>query len=142
LTLHRLDALSFAGAPDYQPMSVDAFREEHLGTHDLDPDLSCVAELRGDAVGFLLARHWKDEGVGFVDVLAVHPDQQRRGIGTLLLRGAFARFAAAGLGRAQLGVASDNPHALRLYERVGMKPRFSFDTYARPMRGGHATARD
>jgi mycothiol synthase len=134
-TLHALDALSFAEAADYQPMSLEAFREEHLGTHDLDPELSCVAELRGDTVGFVLARHWKEESIGFIDVLGVHPDHQRRGIATFLLFGVFVRFAAAGLGRAQLGVASDNPRALRLYERVGMKPRFRFDTYERRVSG-------
>jgi mycothiol synthase len=131
VTLHAVDALAFAGAPDYQPEPLDAFREEHLGAHDLAPDLSCVAEVRGDVAGFLLARRWEDEGVGFIDVLGVHPDHQRRGMATLLLRAAFVRFAAAGLHHAQLGVASDNPRALRLYERVGMKPRFRFDTYER-----------
>lgn len=43
------------------------------------------------------------------------------------------RFAAAGLMEAQLGVASDNPNALRLYERVGMSPRLRFYTYERPL---------
>jgi ribosomal protein S18 acetylase RimI-like enzyme len=129
--LHALDAASFAGAPDYQPMSLEAFREEHLGAHDLDPELSCLAKLGDTIVGFLLARRWKHEPVGYVDILAVHPDQQHRGLGTALLRAAFACFAAAGLQEAQLGVASDNPRALRLYESVGMKPRFQLDTYER-----------
>lgn len=134
VTLHALDDLSFTGAPDYRPMSFAAFRDEHLTPHDLDAELSCVAESGGETIGFLLARHWRDEEVGFIDVLAVHPNHQRGGIGTLLLREAFARFAAAGIGHAQLGVASDNPRALRLYERVGMKPRFQFDTYERSRR--------
>jgi hypothetical protein len=43
-------------------------------------------------------------------------------------------FASAGLREAQLGVASDNPRALRLYERVGMSARFRVDTYQRPVR--------
>ena len=46
-TLHALDAASFAGAPDYHPESLEAYREEHLGAHDLDPELSRVAELGG-----------------------------------------------------------------------------------------------
>jgi hypothetical protein len=48
------------------------------------------------------------------------------------LRSAFAAFAAAGLGEAQLGVASDNPRAMTLYEQVGMTIRFCIDTYERP----------
>ena len=48
-----------------------------------------------------------------------------------MLGTAFARFAAVGLREAQLGVASDNPSALRLYERQGMRKRFRYDTYER-----------
>lgn len=123
IILHALDAASFAGAPDYYPQSVQAFREEHLGAHDLDPQLSRVAELDSQIAGFLLARRWTEAPVGFVDLLAVHPDYQRRGIGRTLLAETFRLFHAAGLQEAQLGVASTNPHALRLYQRLGMTPR-------------------
>lgn len=133
--LHELDAASFAANPDYEPESFAAFCEEHLHAHDLAPELSCVARHGDNAAGFLLARRWDHEAAGYVDILAVHPDHQRRGLGTALLRTAFTRFAAAGLREAQLGVASDNPRALRLYERAGMSPRFRFDTYERPILG-------
>ena len=133
IILHALDAASFAGAPDYYPESLQAFQEEHLGAHDLDPQLSRVAELDSQIAGFLLARRWTEAPVGFVDILAVHPDHQREGIGTTLLAEAFRLFRAAGLEEAQLGVASTNPHALRLYERLGMTPRFRYDTYERPV---------
>jgi mycothiol synthase len=132
-TLHALDAASFAGAPGYHPESLQAYREEHLGAHDLDPELSRVAELGGQIAGFLLARRWTEAPVGFVDILAVHPDHQRNGIGTKLLLEAFRRFRAAGLQEAQLGVASTNPRALRVYERLGMVSRFRYDTYERPV---------
>jgi mycothiol synthase len=131
--LHALDAASFAAQPDYVPESVAEFREEHLGAHDFEPDLSRVAERDGRLVGFLLARRWADEGVGYVDILAVAPRHQRRGLGTALLRSAFGSFAAAGLQEAQLGVDSDNPRALRVYERAGMRVRFRTDIYERPV---------
>jgi ribosomal protein S18 acetylase RimI-like enzyme len=63
----------------------------------------------------------------------------RPGIATTLLSTAFARFASAGLGHAQLAIASDNPGALRLYERCGMTPRFRLDTYERLLIGSEAT---
>jgi mycothiol synthase len=132
IAVHALDAASFGGLPDYQPESFDQFSEEHLHAHDLDPRLSPVALAGGDIVGFVLSRRWR-ERIGFVDILAVHPDQQHRGIGNALLLAAFAAFADAGLREAQLGVASDNPRALRLYKRAGMTPRFRFDTYERPI---------
>jgi len=131
VAVHALDAASFAGAPDYRPESLQAFREEHLGAHDLDPELSRVAELGGQIAGFLLARRRTDAPVGFVDILAVDPPHQSKGIGTALLAEAFALFRAAGLEEAQLGVASTNPRALSVYERLGMTPRFRYDTYER-----------
>ncbi|MFL5863229.1 MAG: GNAT family N-acetyltransferase [Solirubrobacteraceae bacterium] len=84
-------------------------------------------------MGFLLARRWQHEGSGYVDLLAVAPTHQRRGLGTALLTRGFADFAAEGLVQAQLGVASDNPGALRVYEAAGMRPRFRFDVFERPM---------
>jgi ribosomal protein S18 acetylase RimI-like enzyme len=134
--VHQLDAVAFAQSPDYAPESLPEFREEHLGGHDHDPGLSCVALRHGRLAGFILSRRWEDESVGYVDILAVHPDHQRRGIASAMLRWAFAAYAGAGLGAAQLTVASDNPRALALYERVGMSPRFRLDIYERPIDPG------
>jgi ribosomal protein S18 acetylase RimI-like enzyme len=139
--LHELDALSFSAGADYEPETLAQFQAEHLGAHDLDPELSRVAEGETGIVGFLLARRWREESVGFIDVLAVHPAHHRRGIATAMLTSAFAAFAAAGLREGQLGVASDNPRALGLYERVGMTAAFRVDAYERPVddqRLGHA----
>ena len=135
---HALDNASFAGAPDYHPASLQAYREEHLGAHDVAPELSRVAELGDQIAGLLLARHWLEAHVGFVDILAVHPDYQGKGIGTALLAEAFRAFRAAGLEEAQLEVASTNPRALRVYERLGMTPRFRYDTYERPVQPGQS----
>jgi ribosomal protein S18 acetylase RimI-like enzyme len=132
-TLHALDAESFASSPDYVPESYEMFVQEHLRAHDVAPELSLVAEEGADIVGFLLARRWQHEASGYVDLLAVAPGHQRRGIGTALLTHGFAGFAAAGLVQAQLGVASDNPRGLRVYEAAGMGPRFRFDVFERPL---------
>jgi mycothiol synthase len=133
VALHALDQASFSANPDYREETFWEFRDEHLRAHDLDPELSLVARHDHDYAGFLLARRWRAERVGFVDILAVHPDFQRRGVGSTLLRSAFYGFATAGLREAQLGVASDNPRALELYEGVGMTPRYRFDTYEQPI---------
>lgn len=133
VAVYALDSDSFADSPDYVPMSFAAFRDEHLQTYDLAPELSAVAEQEGELIGFLLTRRRQEQLVGFIDVLAVSPRHQRRGIGTALLEHAFARFHAAGLSEAQLGVASSNPLALALYERLGMRPRFSIGAFERPV---------
>ena len=129
--LHALNEVSFKASPDHEPYSFNAFYEEHLRAHDLDRELSFVAERGEEPVGFLLSRRWPDRNAGFIDLLGVHPDHRGRGLATAMLGTAFARFAAAGLREAQLGVASDNPGALRLYERQGMARRFRYDTYER-----------
>lgn len=133
--LHAVDAASFAVTADYMPETLGEFRQEHLAAHDFDAALSAVGEHGDRMAGFLLARRRDAERIGYVDILAVHPDFQRRGLGTALLLGAFARFAGAGLLEAQLGVASDNPRALRMYERAGMKPSLQAYTYERPVEG-------
>jgi mycothiol synthase len=129
--LHELDDASFAAAPDYVPISLEDFRAEILGTHDFDPSLSRVVVQGAQIAGSLLARHRREERVGYVDALAIHPAHQGRGLGTMLLLSAFAAFARAGLREAQLAVASDNARALRLYERAGMTSRHRFDVYER-----------
>jgi mycothiol synthase len=131
--LHALDALSFAENIDYQPLSLDEFSQLHLFAHNLDPALSRIAVTGGGViVGFLLARRWEEDRVGYVDILAVGPEHRRAGLATAMLTSAFAAFAAVGLREAQLGVASDNPRALTVYERIGMTPGFRIDAYERP----------
>jgi mycothiol synthase len=130
--LHAVDAASFAAAPDYIPESLAEFTDEQLGAHDFDAALSRVVIEGEEIVGFLLAGHRPDDGVGYVHILAVAPDRQDRGLGTVMLRSAFAAFAEAGLREARLGVASYNPRALHVYEQLGMKERFRFDIYERP----------
>ena len=128
--LHAIDNAAFATAPDYVPVSVEEFVAEQFHAHDFDAGLSRKVMQGEQIVGFLLACR-RDEGVGFVDVLAVAPAHQGRGLGTALLGSAFAGFAEAGLREALLGVDSGNAQGLRLYERAGMTVRYRFDIYER-----------
>jgi mycothiol synthase len=129
--LYAVSGAAFAANADYRAESREQFGHEHLGAHDLDPALSRVAERANTLVGFALVRRWPDD-VTYIDLLGVQPDAAGRGIGGTLLRAVFAAAARAGFARAQLGVASDNPNATRLYERVGMTRRFRVDAYEPP----------
>jgi mycothiol synthase len=130
-TLYELDGAAFAAVAGTEPESLTAFTEQHLRSHDLDARLSIVAERDGRAAGFALVRRWTKEATGYVSILAVAPAEQGRGVGRALLIRAFAAMRENGLSQAELGVAADNPKALKLYEAVGMRPRFQIDVYER-----------
>jgi len=132
--IYQLDVDAFSPAPDYHAVDLAAFLEEHLDAHDFEASLSLVAERDGAIAGFLLGRRWPEHDAGYVDILAVAPQEHGKRIGTTLLLTAFRSFADAGLSEAFLGVASDNPRALNLYERAGMKQRFRIDTFERSVR--------
>lgn len=136
IALHALDDLAFRDRPDYHAETPESFREEHLEAYNHEPSLGCVAETDGQIVGFACSLAWRHEPVGFIDLLAVHPEHRRVGIASAMLRHVFAAFADAGLERALLGVASDNPRALRLYEGVGMTEAYRWDIYERPIEAG------
>lgn len=115
---------AFSRIPDYVHRPEDAWTARHLRAHNLDPATSRVEPGKG----FTLVRRW-DDGVAYVELLAVHPDHAGHGLGGALLRATFAAAAANGYTRVTLNVASDNPNALRLYERVGMTQRWRIDDY-------------
>lgn len=54
-----------------------------------------------------------------VEALAVAPTMRSQGIGTLLLQAVFDLAGARGLTTVSLDVVDTNPHARRLYERLG-----------------------
>jgi mycothiol synthase len=130
--IHAVDEAAFVTVPSYHHEPLDEFTEEHLEARDLALDLSSVAEDADGLAGFLLCLRWAEEDTGYIHLLAVHPRAVGHGIGTALLRRAFADIRAGGLGRASLGVDAANPHALGLYERAGMRRGGRTDRYERP----------
>ena len=63
----------------------------------------------------------------------MHPDHAGQGLGGALLTAVFQAARAHGYRQTVLNVASDNPNALRLYERVGMTQRWRIDDYHKPL---------
>jgi mycothiol synthase len=130
--VYEVSDAAFSRNADYHPESETHFADEHLHAHNLRPDLSVVAEYEGRVAGFALVRDHGDK-VAYVDLLAVHPDSAGKGLGSALLRTAYAVAAQAGFRSGRLGVASDNPNAIRLYARAGMTQRWRVDSYARAL---------
>jgi GNAT superfamily N-acetyltransferase len=80
-----------------------------------------VAEVDGTVVGFIAYILQHEAKTGVVDLLAVHPDYQNRGIGTSLNAFALDRMKASGMLLADLHTGGDPGHApaRRAYEKAG-----------------------
>jgi len=123
--LHAITNRAFAGDGSYEPKSEEEWTRREFNGHDVVHDLSRTAPGRG----YALVRTW-DQDTLYVPLLAVDPDHQGQGLGQRLLK---AVFAAADGRTVTLNVASDNPNAVKLYERVGMKQAWRVDDYQKAL---------
>jgi ribosomal protein S18 acetylase RimI-like enzyme len=80
-----------------------------------------VAELDGRVVGFLAYELNVHDGVGDVTLLAVHPDYQNLGVGTVLNVSALDKMKDSGIRMARVETGGDPSHAAarRCYEKAG-----------------------
>jgi ribosomal protein S18 acetylase RimI-like enzyme len=103
------------------------------GCGRFDPEASFVAEGPRGPVGVLLASYLSREN-GHICQVSVAPDEQSRGIGTVLLASAMKAMRQQGLTTASLSVTLDNHHAYRLYQRLGfaLRKEFAAHAWARP----------
>src|SRR5579864_6001412 len=83
--------------------------------------IALVAEVDGAIAGFIAYELNQEALRGVVDLLAVHPDFQNRGIGTELNRLVIERMREAGMRIAIVGTGGDPGHApaRRAYEKAG-----------------------
>lgn len=80
-----------------------------------------VADVEGKVAGFIAYRLKTEEQLGVVELLAVHPEYQNRGIGTELNRIALEKMKESGMKLADLHTGGDPGHApaRRAYEKAG-----------------------
>lgn len=77
-----------------------------------------------------------EPGIWWIGLLIVAPELRSRGLGSELVRHAFAAAEEAGVGTIQLAVSLQNPRGLHFWENAGFRDtgkRFSVTT-----RSGHA----
>ena len=86
-----------------------------------DPCRVWVAELDGAVVGFVACELNPENKIGEVQLLAVHPNHQNRGIGTELNLVALAKMKESGMTMAKVETGGDPSHApaRRSYEKAG-----------------------
>jgi mycothiol synthase len=128
--VHAVLDAAFVDDRSHHPKPFDAWVEEETGSPSYDPTLWLLATDGGEAVGALTAGVAEDRG--WVQYLGVVPGYRGRGIGSALLRRAFATFADRGLRRVLVSVDAQNPTgATALYERAGMRILKRWDLWER-----------
>ncbi len=123
---------AFADDWHWRDVSPSNFNEFYVKQRYHDPSLWLLAWQGEELAGFVLATSGRgsEPELGWVGTLGVRPAWRRQGLGEALLRAAFAELHARGHPRAGLGVDTENvTGALRLYERVGMRPLLRSDTW-------------
>jgi len=81
------------------------------------PGLLFVAEIEGKVVGTAMAGY--DGHRGWLYAVAVHPGQQRSGIGTLLVRRAEVALMTLGCRKINLQLRAENDRVSSFYHRLG-----------------------
>jgi mycothiol synthase len=130
---------AFAELPDPVLGDYDDFRARLAASDSVPWDEWFVAEVDGVLAGVLRSSNQSVEhNEGWVRTLGVARPYRGRGLAQLLLRTAFAAYAAKGRTSAGLGVDLTNPtNAYRVYESVGLRPRYEVDIYERPLPTPH-----
>jgi ribosomal protein S18 acetylase RimI-like enzyme len=130
--LREITALAFDG------VSVDQNIEKRYGviagkdwrfrkTRHVDWDIAAhapgifVAEVEGEAVGFIAARPDATTRIGGIPDMAVHPAHQGRGIGTTLIRIALDYLIAQGMEYVRIETLEQNAVGQKLYPRMGFQ---------------------
>ncbi|GLZ79021.1 putative acetyltransferase, GNAT [Actinorhabdospora filicis] len=128
---HTLMEDAFAA---FQPRRKDyaEWAEGTVARETFAPWASPIAFENGEPVGAVVSLDVPGSGEGYIERVAVREDRRGRGIARLLLRHAFAAFAARGLSACTLWTHSETG-ALALYERVGMRVRRSATVHARDL---------
>jgi mycothiol synthase len=137
--VHGLVEEAMAGVPGNEPRSLESWQAAKVDKEGWDPSLWLLYEDPDGLAGVVLCERWED-GVGYVDYLAVAARARGRGLGRGLLLHGLASLRAAGLTVAELSVQGENAGATRLYESVGMSPVWTIERWEKPLRSVEAKA--
>ena len=130
--VHALVEEAMAGVPGSEPRSLESWQLAKVEREGWDPSLWLLHEDADGLTGVVLCERWED-GVGYVDYLAVASRARGRGLGRAMLLHGLAALRAAGLGVAELSVQGENASATRLYESVGMRPVWTIERWEKPL---------
>ena len=131
--VHALVEEAMAGVPGNEPRSLESWQAAKVDKEGWDPSLWLLHEDADGLAGVVLCERWED-GVGYVDYLAVAARARGRGLGRSLLVHGLVALRDAGLATAELSVQGENASAARLYESVGMSAAWTIERWEKPLR--------
>jgi mycothiol synthase len=131
--VHALVEEAMAGVSGNEPRSLESWQAAKVDKEGWDPSLWLLHEDADGLAGVVLCERWED-GVGYVDYLAVAARARGQGLGRALLLHGLAALRDAGLSVAELSVQGENASATRLYESVGMRPVWTIERWEKPLR--------
>jgi ribosomal protein S18 acetylase RimI-like enzyme len=104
--------------PHWRKSQATSVRNNCLNT---DAESFVVATAEGEIAGFLVLMQDRNESLGVIEMIAVHPKHQRRGYGQALVEFGVHRLRDQGLALINVGTGGDPGHApaRALYERSG-----------------------
>ena len=130
---HSAHQDSFSRHFGFSPRPAETWIDHFLKSDAADPDGRFLLREDGAVAGFVSCSLENSHlNGGFIELLGVRHDYQRRGYGELLLRWAIAYSASRGYSDIGLSVDTGNQSgALALYERVGFTRLSEFHVYAK-----------
>jgi len=118
----------------FVPRELERWRELVIEDVFLDHSGVFVAFINDQPVGFCQCTdEYAEENKGYISILGVALEYQGLGVGEALLQTGISHSATKGYGSLELNVDTGNETgALKLYEKVGLKPESSWIQLHRP----------
>jgi mycothiol synthase len=130
--VHRLIDDAFGEWEGRGAQSFEQWAGHTIRRETFDPERSPLAVNGDEIVGAAITLVYPDDDDGYVHQLAVRRTHRNRGIARALLQQTFLGFHRMGRRSVVLSTES-RTGALSMYERVGMRVRRSYTSYARDL---------
>lgn len=130
LFYHAYDA-AFRDRPGFPGWDEQRWRAAFTAADAFVPESSMVIMDGPEPAAFAVL--WEEGETGWITQMGVRPGWRGQGLGEFMLTRALRSFARRGLMTAALEVATNNPHARRLYERMGFGVAHSWQSWQKQL---------
>lgn len=117
--------------------TLESFTNRFVETSQFNPELTWLVFEGKSLAGYYLSENQTDQPEqAWLEVMAVHPDWQGKGLGSALLSDALHRYQTAGYQSAALDVEPNaSARALQMYEKFGYKKQVGMNYYFKRIEG-------